>query len=434
MSTEEKGMIISHPHHGTAACDTQAVGPVPNLENSSEMTEETSQGKQWRKPNLFLEIPSRSLEVSPQEFMEIKMPPTPTPTPKRVNFVLTRSPSDSRLHGSSGPSSTKGKSSIRSILPWLSFKNRSSNSDVEKAANIDSGSSTMVAQDKLSISRSWSLSKIFTPRIKRTSSLPVTPFEISNPDAAHSGSINSHLTLDTNEGWRISRSLSVPVIDKEKENNEANGEDIPEDEAVCRICFVELCEGGETLKMECSCKGELALAHQECAVKWFAIKGNKTCDVCKQEVTNLPVTLLRFGRTCRFLSLSVCLPTSVFSSSYWLEKWIAAQLPYQFRFLVYLACFHLSPLQLWVHVQAFVSILLSTFAGFGIAMSGTSILLEVLRWREQGRPVTNENEMSNNIRPNPSQAPPPSLTATPSHSSPRPHRHDVENPETSSGS
>ncbi|XP_051120265.1 uncharacterized protein LOC127244026 isoform X2 [Andrographis paniculata] len=451
------------------------------------MAEETSSNKSWRKSNLFLEIPTRTLDASPQEIVQIKMPPMPTPTPKRVSFSVTPSPCDSRRNGSPGPFSGRGRSSssMKNILPKLKFKNRSNLDNAEKATNCDSSSSTTVSHDKPTIPRSWSFSKIFTPRMKRTTSLPVTAVGNSNPDSASGGSTNNLPALEAKGVPRMSRSLSVPVFNKEKairrtdsffrvipttpkvkhdigeaskattEGNEASsGEDIPEEEAVCRICLVELCEGGETLKMECSCKGELALAHHECAVKWFSIKGNKTCDVCKQEVRNLPVTLLRIqssiNRTTgisnlghididgyrvwqelpilvivnmlayfcfleqllvgkmRSRAIAISLPfsfvlgilASMTSSTLAKRRFVWLHAVVQFALIVFFAHIFYN----LVHVQAVLSILLSTFAGLGMAISGSSLLVEFLRWRRSREAARNQNEIHSQMmvpRPRP---------------------------------
>lgn len=508
MSSEQKDKSMAEVYDEyvrSKVCERVAIH-IPQDESSSGITEESAQAKQWKRSNLFVEIPAKSSDASNQDPVQVKMLSTPTPTPKRVNFLLTPSPSNLRPNAFPSPSSCRGRSSIKNLLPRLSFKLRNMNSDTEKATLPDSDTSTMVPEEKMStISRSWSFTKLFTPRVKRTSSLPVTPIDHSNPEAA-SGSISRALTFGPKETHLcISRSLSLPVINKERRTrrvdsffrvipstpqgkdgnsifpatspanvseDEPNGEDIPEEEAVCRICLVELCEGGETLKMECSCKGELALAHQECAFKWFSVKGNRTCDVCKQEVRNLPVTLRRLQsanvgsnsfqhleingyRVSQELpilvivsmlayfcfleqllvgsmgtgAIAISVPfscvlgllSSLASSTMVKRRFVWVYASIQFVLVVFFAHMFYS----LVHVQAVLAILLSTFAGLGVTMCGCSILIEFFRWKRRRQALLVQQQQNSQLN----------QTETSSHISSRhDYQADIENQGTFSGS
>ncbi|KAK4351479.1 hypothetical protein RND71_030792 [Anisodus tanguticus] len=452
-------------------CERVAI-QTPQGESSSGITEEATHEKQRRRPNLFVEIPSKSSDASNQEFVQVKMLSTPTLTPKRVNFLLMPSPSNSRANAFPSPSSCRGRSSIKNLLPRLSFKLRNTNPDIEKTTLQDSDTSAMVPQKKVSISRSWSLTKLFTPRlkrtsslpviqrVKRTSSLPVTPIDHSNPESAR-GSISRALTFSTKETQlRISRSLSLPVINKERstkrvesffrvipstpqgkdgnftvpatppaklsEDDEPNAEDIPEEEAVCRICLVELCEGGETLKMECSCKGELALAHQECAYKWVSqelpilVIVSMLTYFCFFE--QLLVGTMGTGAIVISVPFSCVLGllSSLASSTMVKGRFVWVYASIQFVLVVFFAHMFYS----LVHVQAVLSILLSTFAGMGVSMCGCSILVEFFRWKRRRQVLLDQQQQNSQLN----------QTETSSHISRQDYQLDIENLETFSES
>ncbi|KVI09526.1 hypothetical protein Ccrd_012101 [Cynara cardunculus var. scolymus] len=391
-----------------------------------EITEITT-GDQHSKPqHLVLEIPERTFDNFAKDDVKMNMPSTPQQTPKRVNFSPLRSPTYAYARFNE-PSSPKGKSSIKSLIPKLSFKFRNRTSDIEKAAIQALGGSPSEMRRNTKMSRTLSLTKLFASRTKRTSSLPVTPIAHSNPESMHGRN-----TME--KGWiqrPMHRSHSVPVLIKDGSigeiesvggvfrivpttpkvvqgtdptlnvnptveadgnHHQKEGEDIAEEEAVCRICMVELREGADdTLKMECNCRGELALAHQECAIKWFSIKGNKTCEVTKMGSGAIAISL---PFSCILGLLASMTSTTMVKRRY---AWIYAFI--QFALVVGFAHVFYSTL----HVQGVLSVLLATFAGFGGAMCATSIIYEFLKWRRswhdrsnqpQGTPETRQPQES----------------------------------------
>ncbi|KAI6673380.1 hypothetical protein NL676_001286 [Syzygium grande] len=438
----------------------------PQACDETETNEQINPVHQSRRPNLSsLQIPERSLESAISTFVRIDIPSTSSPGSSRVGLPPR-------------PNSAKFKSSVRNLLPQRSLRAKEISRDVEKAVLIVPDTPLSDGRpSRPNTPRSFSLKEVFSPSSAKVAhSVPVTPATGTGPESARERPVDGPNHSETEVHHHMTRSFSVPVnvktrslkrinsgglirvisatprpeaVDPASANdapaediaNEDAGEDIPEEEAVCRICLVELSEGGDTLKMECSCKGELALAHQECAVKWFSIKGNKTCDVCKQDVRNLPVTLLKIhnpqGVVRRppnvqqqrevpryrvwqdvpvlvmvsmlayfcFLeqllvsdlgprALAIALPfscvlgllSSMIASTMVSRGYIWAYASFQFAIVILFAHIFYNVLS----VNAILSVLLSSFTGFGIAISTNSLLVEYLRWR-----------MSRQLRPHP---------------------------------
>ncbi|KAI3809374.1 hypothetical protein L1987_25346 [Smallanthus sonchifolius] len=458
--------------------------PIHKVGQTSEITEVHTPSQ-----HLVLEIPEITIDTSTKDDTRINTPLTPQQTPKRVNFSPLCSPAYTYAkftESPSSPSSSRAKSSIKSLIPKLSFKLKNRSSEIEKAAILALGASPSEIRGKAKMPRTLSFTKLFAPKSKGTSSLSASPIAYSNPESVHGRN-----TME--KGWiqqPMHRSRSVPdmikdesitqmeslegvfrvipttpksaqgthptvnmspTTDADGNDHEEEGEDIAEEEAVCRICMVELREGADdTLKMECNCKGELALAHQECAIKWFSIKGNKTCEVCKQEVKNLPVTLLRIQRfQNRILrgngamhqleipryrvwqDVPVLVIVSMLAYFCFLEQLlvnkmgsgaIAISLPFscilgllasmtsttmvkrryawiyssvQYALVVGFAHVFYSKLK----VVGLLSVLLATFAGFGGAMCFTSIIYEFLKWRRRWHNWSNQHHGTPEIEP-----------------------------------
>ncbi|XP_056842755.1 uncharacterized protein LOC108857954 isoform X1 [Raphanus sativus] len=395
----------------------------------------------------------RDLEDTGDDLLSYNTSLTSSPVAaKRVNFSTLSSPriSAASLSPSSSSRNFTNNNSLKNMIPKPNSKNKINEVDIEKAAGLALASS---GRDRSS--STWTLSNIFTPRTRKnkTESLPITPIVHSNPGSTHGRYVVDPVTsIKKGPPLPFHRSRSVPAFNKDGSLRQScvfrviptpnmsptrslykhtsvvdGGEDVPEEEAVCRICLVELGEDSEAFKMECMCRGELALAHKECTIKWFTIKGNRTCDVCKQEVQNLPVTLLRmqdsqgeaaeashysvwqdvpvlvivsmlayFGFLEQLLlnkmkssAIAISLPFSCIlgllasmTSTTMVEKqyvWIYGTV--QFGFIV---CFSHIFFEL-VHMQPIVSILLATLVGFGLTMSGTTGLVEFLKWRRRER-------------------------------------------------
>lgn len=164
-----------------------------------EIFEEAPHEERVRHGELALEILSQSLrDVREDDSVRINLPPASSLTTNRVNFSPLPSPRYMTMGESSSPSpSDNRRAATKSLFRKLNFKLQNVTADTEKAAMLTvgvGGSSLGLRNSKPPISRSFSLTKLFSSRIRSSSSLPVTPIVHSNPESMHGGNANNPVT------------------------------------------------------------------------------------------------------------------------------------------------------------------------------------------------------------------------------------------------
>lgn len=155
---------------------------------TTEIVEEVPPVHYGKRPRLSVEIPSKDLG---NPSVRITVPRSPSSSTE-VNLCTASTPTSANIFMSPTPSS-KGKTSIKNLLPKLSFRFRSSATESEKH-NVLVPEASGGQTENRSAFRSLSFTR-FIPQVSRTSSLPVIPVTLLHDNLLPGASTMDNPTL-----------------------------------------------------------------------------------------------------------------------------------------------------------------------------------------------------------------------------------------------